>query len=153
MPFYLVIIEKFVLLQKRIPTNLRFMNIGRILLAAALLLGTSASHANIDYKKDAKYIELRDSMSHADSARFYTHLTNLQNYLLENNDLHGYYTQRCNDIIFEMNRQKIFEAYTKAQELSKELREKKLTKEMYMAVNMMGHINRYCGNKEAAKKC
>jgi len=157
MPFYLVIIEKFVLLQKRIPTNLRFMNIGRILLATALLLGTSASHANIDYKKDAKYIELRDSMSHAfndgDSARFYTHLTNLQNYLLENNDLHGYYTQRCNDIIFEMNRQKIFEAYTKAQELSKELREKKLTKEMYMAVNMMGHINRYCGNKEAAKKC
>lgn len=116
----MVIIEKFVLLQKRIPTNLRFMNIGRILLAAALLLGTSASHANIDYKKDAKYIELRDSMSHAfndgDSARFYTHLTNLQNYLLENNDLHGYYTQRCNDIIFEMNRQKIFEAYTKAQE-------------------------------------
>ena len=87
----MVIIEKFVLLQKRIPTNLRFMNIGRILLAAALLLGTSASHANIDYKKDAKYIELRDSMSHAfndgDSARFYTHLTNLQNYLLENNDL------------------------------------------------------------------
>ena len=133
------------------------MNIGRILLAIALLFGTSASHANVDYKKDAKYIELRDSMSHAfndgDSARFYTHLTNLQNYLLENNDLHGYYTQRCNDIIFEMNRQKIFEAYTKAQELSKELREKKLTKEMYMAVNMMGHINRYCGNKEAAKKC
>ena len=83
------------------------MNIGRILLAAALLLGTSASHANIDYKKDAKFKELRDSMSHAfndgDSARFYTHLTNLQNYLLENNDLHGYYTQRCNDIIFEMN--------------------------------------------------
>ncbi len=133
------------------------MNIGRILLAIALLFGTSASHANVDYKNDAKFKELRDSMSHAfndgDSARFYTHLTNLQNYLLENNDLHGYYTQRCNDIIFEMNRQKIFEAYTKAQELSKELREKKLTKEMYMAVNMMGHINRYCGNKEAAKKC
>jgi signal transduction histidine kinase len=52
-----------------------------------------------------------------------------------------------------MNRQKIFEAYTKAAELSKELREKKLNKEMYMAVNMMGHINKYCGNKEAAKKC
>ena len=133
------------------------MNIGRILLATALLLGTSASHANIDYKKDAKYIELRDSMSHAfndgDSARFYTHLKNLQQYLLDHNDLHGYYTQRCNDIIFEMNRQKIFEAYQKAQLLSKELREKKLTKEMYMAVNMMGHINRYCGNKEAAKQC
>ena len=126
-------------------------------MATALLLGTTASHANVDYKKDAKYIELRDSMTHAfndgDSARFYPHLQNLQQYLLDHNDLHAYYTQRCNDIVFEMNRQKIFEAYSKAMQLSKELREKKLYKEMYMAVNMMGHINRYCGHKEAAKKC
>ena len=133
------------------------MKIARILLAFALLLTTTATQAQVDYKKDAKYLELRDSMTHAfndgDSARFYTHLNNLQNYLLEQNDLHAYYTQRCNDIVFEMNRQKIFEAYSKAMQLSKELREKKLYKEMYMAVNMMGHINRYCGNKEAAKKC
>ena len=133
------------------------MKITKTLIAIALLLGTNDIHAQVDYTHDAKYKVLRDSMTHAfndgDSARFYTHLTNLQNYQLELGDLHGYYTQRCNDIIFEMNRQKIFEAYTKAQILSKELREKKLTKEMYMAVNMMGHINRYCGNKEAAKKC
>ena len=133
------------------------MKITKIFIAIALLLGTNEIHAKVDYTHDAKYKVLRDSMTHAfndgDSARFYTHLTNLQNYQLELGDLHGYYTQRCNDIIFEMNRQKIFEAYTKAQILSKELREKKLTKEMYMAVNMMGHINRYCGNKEAAKKC
>ena len=133
------------------------MKITKSLLIAALLLITSVCQANVDYKKDAKYQELRDSMTRAfndgDSARFYRHLNNLQNYLLDQNDLHGYYTQRCNDIIFEINRQKIFEAYVKAQQLSKELREKKLNKEMYMAVNMMGHINRYCGNKEAAKKC
>lgn len=133
------------------------MKITRILLAFALLLTTTATQAQVDYKKDAKYLELRDSMTHAfndgDSARFYTHLNNLQDYLLKQNDLHAYYTQRCNDIVFEMNRQKIFEAYSKAMQLSKELREKKLYKEMYMAVNMMGHINRYCGNKEAAKKC
>ena len=133
------------------------MKITKTLIAIALLLGTNEIHAKVDYTHNAKYKVLRDSMTHAfndgDSARFYTHLTNLQNYQLELGDLHGYYTQRCNDIIFEMNRQKIFEAYTKAQILSKELREKKLTKEMYMAVNMMGHINRYCGNKEAAKKC
>ena len=133
------------------------MNITKILLTTTLLLATGISQANVDYKNDAKYQELRDSMSHAfndgDSARFYMHVTNLQNYLLDNKDNHGYYTQRCNEIIFEMNRQKIFEAYVKAQELSKELREKKLDKEMYMAVNMMGHINKYCGNKEAAKKC
>ena len=133
------------------------MNITKILLTTTLLLATGISQANVDYKNDAKYQELRDSMSHAfndgDSARFYMHVTNLQNYLLDNKDDHGYYTQRCNEIIFEMNRQKIFEAYVKAQELSKELREKKLDKEMYMAVNMMGHINKYCGNKEAAKKC
>ena len=134
------------------------MKITKILLTIALLLTwTNTTQAVVDYKADAMYKTLRDSMTHAfndgDSARFYTHLTNLQQYLLKQGDLHGYYTQRCNDIIFEMNRQKIFEAYTKAQELSKELREKKLNSEMYMAVNMMGHINRYCGNREAAKKC
>ena len=133
------------------------MNLRRILLITTLIVGTGAIASSTDQQNDAKYKVLRDSMTHAfndgDSARFYTHLTNLQNYLLEQDDLHGYYTQRCNDIIFEMNRQKIFEAYTKAAQLSKELREKKLDKEMYMAVNMMGHINKYCGNKEAAKKC
>ena len=133
------------------------MNLRRILLIATLIVATVETAASTDHKNDAKYKVLRESITHAfndgDSARFYTHLTNLQNYLLGQNDLHGYYTQRCNDIIFEMNRQKIFEAYTKAAELSKELREKKLDKEMYMAVNMMGHINKYCGNKEAAKKC
>ena len=133
------------------------MKITKTLLTITLLLTFGVCRANVDHKKDAKYIELRDSMSHAfndgDSARFYHHVTNLQNYLLNKKDNHGYYTQRCNEIIFEMNRQRIFEAYVKAQQLSKELREKKLDKEMYMAVNMMGHINRYCGNKEAAKKC
>ena len=33
-----------------------------------------------------------------------------------------------------------------------ELREKKLYKEMYMAYNMLGHLNRYCGNKAAARR-
>ena len=36
--------------------------------------------------------------------------------------------------------------------MSKELRERGLDKEMYMAINMMGHIYRYCGNFDAAKK-
>ena len=133
------------------------MNITKILLTTVLLLTCGVSRANVDYKQDAKYQILRDSMSHAfndgDSIRFYRNVHILQNYLLSQDDHHGYYTQRCNEIIFEMNRQRISEAYVKAQELSKELREKKLDKEMYMAVNMMGHINRYCGNKEAAKKC
>jgi len=134
------------------------MNIAKVLFTTTLLLFSSGlSQAKVDYSKDAKYQELRDSMTHGfnsgDSARFYTHVHNLQRYLLQQKDYHGYYTQRCNEIIFEMNRQRIFEAYVKAQELSKELREKKLDKEMYMAVNMMGHINRYCGNKETAKKC
>ena len=133
------------------------MNITKTLLTTTLLLTVCISQAKVDYNKDVKYQELRDSMTHGfnsgDSARFYTHVHNLQRYLLHQKDYHGYYTQRCNEIIFEMNRQRIFEAYVKAKELSKELREKKLDKEMYMAVNMMGHINRYCGNKETAKKC
>ena len=133
------------------------MNITKTLLTTALLLTVCICQAKVDYNKDAKYQEFRDSMTHGfnsgDSARFYTHVHNLQRYLLHQKDYHGYYTQRCNEIIFEMNRQRIFEAYVKAKELSKELREKKLDKEMYMAVNMMGHINKYCGNKEAAKRC
>jgi signal transduction histidine kinase len=52
-----------------------------------------------------------------------------------------------------MNRQRIFEAYKLARQLSKELRERKLDNEMYMAYNMLGHLNRYCGNKTAAKQC
>ena len=51
-----------------------------------------------------------------------------------------------------MNQQKIFEAYKLARELSMELREKKIDKEMYMAYNMLGHINNYCGNRETAKE-
>lgn len=120
-----------------------------------LLLGLTG-YAKEDYKQSAEYLALRDSMHHAfndgDSARFFPALKNLQDYLLKQNDLHAYYTQRCNEIVFLMNQQKIFEAYKLARQLSKELREKKLDKEMYMAVNMMGHINRYCGNKEEAKK-
>jgi signal transduction histidine kinase len=121
-----------------------------------LTLFTSAVKAATDDKKDAEYQTLRDSMRHAfndgDSARFFVAVKKLEDYLQTKNDLHGYYTQKCNEIVFLMNQQKIFEAYKLARELSSELREKKLDKEMYMAYNMLGHINRYCGNKEAAKR-
>ena len=55
-------------------------------------------------------------------------------------------------MVFLLNQQKIFEAYMKGRELSIELREKNLENEMYMAYNMLGHINRICGNKIAAKR-
>ena len=105
---------------------------------------------------DEVYKALRDSMhesfNNADEDRFFKDIKKLENYLLEKNDLHRYYTQRCNEIVFMMNTQKIFEAYKAARQLSSELREKKLDKEMYMAYNMLGHIYRYCGNEEAAKR-
>ena len=127
------------------------------LLTALLVFAVATNQAANDYKNDKDYLALRDSMRHAfndgDSARFFSAVKNLQAYLLGKNDLHGYYTQRCNEIVFLMNRQKIFEAYKLASQLSKELRERKLDNEMYMAYNMLGHINRYCGNKEAAKEC
>ena len=108
------------------------------------------------YQESAEFKALRDSMHHAfndgDSARFFPAVKKLQDYVLAQNDLHAYYTHRCNEIVFQMNQQKIFEAYKLAQILSKELREKGVDKEMYMATNMLGHINRYCGNKEEAKK-
>ena len=132
------------------------MNIRSILLALAMLLSTGHASAAVDYKTDSAYIALRAAMTHGfnsgDSALFYPAVINLQNYLLSKNDLHAYYTQRCNEIVFEMNRQRIYEAYVLGRQLSQELREKKLDKEMYMAYNMLGHINRYCGNKVAAKR-
>ena len=133
------------------------MMIRTFLLAIAFILfGSSTVLAAVDYSNDKDYKMLYDAMHHAfndgDSAKFYPALEALQKYLLDKEDLHGYYTQRCNEIVFQMNQQRIYEAYKLARELSKELREKKVDTEMYMAMNMMGHINRYCGNKEEAKE-
>lgn len=112
--------------------------------------------ATFDYENDKEYIALRDSMhnafNNADSARFFPAIKKLEDYLQKQNDTHGYYTQRCNEIVFLMNQQKIFEAYKLGRDLSIELREKGIHKEMYMAVNMLGHINNFCGNKERAKE-
>ena len=129
----------------------------RIILAVMLLTGLQLTYAdNADYKQSPEYLELRDSMRVAfndgDSARFFPALTRLQDYLLQQGDLHAYYTQRCNEVVFLMNRQCIFEAYKQARQLSKELQERHLDNEMYMAYNLLGHLNRYCGNKEAAKR-
>ena len=124
-----------------------------LLLTFALSIGTVQAR---DCKNDSTYKILHGNMSKAfntgDSTNFFTAVKVLEDYLLQQDDLHLYYTQRCNEIIFLMNANKIFEAYMKAQELSKELRERGLDKEIYMAINMKGHINRYCGNHEAAKK-
>lgn len=124
------------------------------LLSLTLITGLCRAD-NPDYMKSKEYLALRNEMHHAfndgDSARFFPAVRNLESYLLKQNDMHAYYNQRCNEIVFNMNQQKIYEAYKQARELSHELREKKLDKEMYMAMNMLGHINNYCGNKEEAK--
>ncbi len=130
------------------------------LLLYAFLIGLFLSwpvSATADYKDEPTYIALRDSMRHAfndaDSLRFFAAVTTLEDYLLQQDDLHAYYTQRCNEIVFLMNTHQIYEAYKKSQKLSHELRERQLDKEMYMSVNMMGHIYSRCGNKEAAIAC
>ena len=134
------------------------MKIRTFLLAISIwFLGCSTVLAQaVDYSNDKTYKTLYDAMHHAfndgDSAKFFPAVKALQQYLFDKNDLHGYYTQRCNEIVFEMNQQRIYEAYKMARELSQELREKKIDKEMYMAMNMLGHINRYCGNNEEAKE-
>ncbi len=126
------------------------------ILLIACLLPTQAQTEQ-DYKTSQEYLTLRDAMHHSfnagDSARFFVAVKELEGYLQKQGDIHAYYTQRCNEIVFQLNRQRVFEAYKLATQLSKELTEKKLDKEMYMAVNMMGHIYRYCGNKESAKRC
>lgn len=132
------------------------MSIKHTLLTLFIILGAAVSHAKADYSNDSVYKALRDSMNesfnNANEERFNRDIKKLEDYLLQQNDLHGYYTQRCNEIVFMMNTQKIFEAYKAARQLSGELREKKLDKEMYMAYNMLGHIYRYCGNEESAKR-
>ncbi len=134
------------------------MKIKTFLLALCIffLSGNTVFAQAVDYSNDATYKELYNAMHHAfndgDSAKFFPAVKALQQYLFDKKDLHGYYTQRCNEIVFEINQQRIYEAYKMARELSKELREKKVDKEMYMAMNMLGHINRYCGNKEEAKE-
>ena len=109
-----------------------------------------------DYKDEPEYKALREAMNRTfnegDSSKFFPAVKALQDYLLAKQDVHGYYNQRCNEIVFLMNRQKIYEAYKLARQLSAELREKKLDKEMYMAYNMQGHINRICGNRDAARE-
>lgn len=133
------------------------INIKLLIGAIFLLLGITDIHAADDYKESAEYLTLRDSMTHAfnagDSVRFFHHVKTLQNYLLDKDDLHAYYTQRCNEIVFLLNKQSIFEAYKLATTLSQELLQRKLDKEMYMAYNMMGHIYNYSGNLENAKQC
>ena len=98
----------------------------RWILTIALTLALCDIVRAKDCKDDEVYLALRDSMRYAfntgDSAHFYETITKLENYLLSQDDLHNYYTQRCNEIIFMMNHQKIFEAYKAAQQLSKELR-------------------------------
>ena len=127
-----------------------------LLLALTMLFTIGQAKAADDYKQSPEYLALRDSMHHAfndaDSARFFPAVKKLEDFLLAQNDLHAYYTQRCNEIVFQLNRQNIYEAYILGRNLSMELREKKLDKEMYMAYNMLGHLNKYCGNKVAAKR-
>ena len=127
-----------------------------LLLALTLTVCLNTAAQADDYKQKPEYLALRDSMHHAfndgDSVRFFPALKALEDYLLEQGDLHAYYTQRCNEIVFEMNRRKIFEAYMLGRKLSMELTDKGLEKEMYMAYNMLGHINRICGNNKAAKR-
>ncbi len=124
---------------------------------AVMLLNVNSIHAADNYKETPEYLSLRDSMHYAfndgDSARFFRHVKNLQNFLLDKDDLHAYYTQRCNEIVFLLNQQNVVEAYKLATILSQELLQRKLDKEMYMAYNMMGHIYKYSGNLENAKQC
>ena len=127
-----------------------------IVLAFCISLIAFPVQAVVD-KESQEYKDLRGEMARAfnedDSTAFFKAVAELQNYCLLHDDLHVYYTQRCNEIVFLLNRQNVFDAYKLAIKLSRELRERDLEKEYFMAINMMGHIYNYCGNVEMAKKC
>lgn len=137
------------------------MNINRLLIILLLMLAPTCLFAADkkpvpEHLKDPIFMALKDSVavsfSEADSTRFFTAIRQLEDYLLEYNDLHTYYIQRGNEIIFLLNTRKIYEAYIAAQTMAKELREHKLDKEMYLGVTMVGHVYANCGNQEMAKK-
>ncbi len=92
-------------------------------MAITMLLTCSIGRAADNYDNDSVYQALRTSMHNAfnngDSARFFPAVKALEKYLHEKNDLHRYYTQKCNDIVFLMNMQRISEAYKLSQALSK----------------------------------
>ena len=138
---------------KKMLANCRYA----IFVLTALLLYVTPLQATSDYKSSPEYISLRNAMHRAfndgDSAHFFSAVRSLEGYLLQQDDLHAYYTQRCNEIVFELNRQNIYEAYMLSIKLSHELTERKLDKEMYMAINMMGHIYHFSGNNASAKRC
>ena len=107
------------------------MNLRRIFKRALFfvlpLLAVTVRAAEVD-KSDPEFLALRDSTYNAfnegDSTRFFSAITRYEDYLLNHDDLHSYYTQRCNEIVFMLNRKSIFEAYKMALALSQELREK-----------------------------
>ena len=137
------------------------MNINRLfiilLMMAVPLLSPAANEKQApNYTKDPAYLALKDSVavsfSEADSARFFTAIRKLEDFLMEHDDLHNYYIQRGNEIIFLLNTRKPYEAYIAAQQMSKEIREKKLDKEKYLGLTMVGHVYNHCGNAEMAKQ-
>lgn len=126
-------------------------------LAVSLLLTASVTVKGQVDTESKEYNDLRDSVARSfnagDSAAFSYHVARLEDYCLKHKDYHAYYTQRCNEIVFLLNRQKVFEAYKLSLKLSRELREKKLDSEYYMAINMLGHIYKYYGNNSMARQC
>ena len=68
------------------------MDTKTILLALTMLFTIGQAKATDDYKQSSEYLTLRDSMHHAfndaDSARFFPAVTRLEDYLLQQGDLH-----------------------------------------------------------------
>lgn len=112
--------------------------------------------ADANYKEDPTYLALRETVyaafSESDSARFFPAVKMMEEYLQDQDDVHAYYLMRCNEIVFLLNIQKVYEAYKAAHEMSIELRERKLDKEVYLGHGIMGHIYNSCGDFKIAKE-
>ena len=134
--------------------NLRSYRYFFLLLFLCLSFETKAEVVPDD---DPEYLELHLDMGNAfdsgDSLRFFKAVNRLEDYLLAHGDLHKYYTQRCNEVVFMLNQEYVFEAYFLSLKLSRELSEQKLEREIFMAFNMLGHVYSYCGHIEMSRKC
>ncbi len=124
--------------------------IGLLLLAAS----TTALAAKTDKTREE---QLLDSMyyyfDHGIAKQFHDYNKAYMDACLAQGDMSSYYNGWANRVIFELNESNLFQAYKEALAMSRDMREKKQEKFMYMGTGALGLIYADCNNLEGARTC
>lgn len=119
-----------------------------LLLAFSLISATLAQ--NELCRDTAEHTRLRNLMLDAcnqdDSSIRETAIAEYQTHAIKENDLDSYYNGWFNNIMYELNRLHIYEAYQLVQAMRNDMEnEHKATEERYLVPNMLGQIYNSCG--------